>query len=119
MICERHREVPRAVAGPIRALAGSTFTLYLLHRPLILFYVALFQVEDVGPGLYMMFLVLIVVTTYAISLFTEQKKHVLKRWLIPLFARSEELLARRFGTHRGLVRRPIGHSMVLPGPSRP
>ena len=118
VICERHREVPRAVAGSIRALAGSTFTLYLLHRPLILFYVALFQVEDVGPGLYMMFLVLIVVTTYAISLFTEQRKHVLKRWLIPLFDRTGELLARRFGTHRGLVRLTIANSLWLLGPYR-
>src|SRR3546814_19843776 len=69
MLCERHREVPRAVAGPTRALAGSTFTLYLLHPPLLLFYTALFQVADVVPGLYMRFLSLLVGSTFEFSLF--------------------------------------------------
>ena len=117
-ICERHRDVPQVIAGPIRALAGSTFTLYLLHRPLILFYFAVFQVETVGPGLYVILLVLVVATAYVISLYTEQKKHVLKRWITSLFRGSGELLARRFGTHRGLVRLGIANSLWFLGPYR-
>lgn len=103
-ICDRHSEFPSSVAKPIRALAGSTFTLYLLHRPLILFYVAILSAKNAGPGLYVCFLILIVATTYLISLFTEQKKHVLKRWLKGLLDGLGEFVSHRYGTHRGLVR---------------
>jgi peptidoglycan/LPS O-acetylase OafA/YrhL/protein-tyrosine-phosphatase len=118
VICERYREVPAALAGPIRSLAGSTFTLYLLHQPLIFFYFALFGVETVGPGLYVIFLVLIVATTYVVALFTEQKKHVLKRWIIALYEGPAPMVKRRFGTLRGLVRLAIANSLWFLGPYR-
>jgi len=117
-LCERHAEVRAWIARPVRALAGSTFTLYLLHRPLILFYFAIFQVDSVGPGLYVFFLGLIVATAYVISLFTEQKKHVLKRWITTLVPGPGALMADRFGTHRGLVRLTIANALWLFGPYR-
>ncbi len=117
-ICERHQDVPGLVAKPIQALAGSTFTLYLLHRPLILFYFAVFQLESVGPGVYVLFLGLIVATTYVIALFTEQKKHIVKRWFAALFDWVEQRLAELFGTHRGLVRLAIANGLWLLGPYR-
>jgi peptidoglycan/LPS O-acetylase OafA/YrhL/protein-tyrosine-phosphatase len=118
VICERYHEVPRAIGVPIRALAGSTFTLYLLHRPLILFYAALFELETVGPGIYIVLLVLIVVTAYVIAQFTEQRKHVLKRWLTSLSGGTGELLVQRFGSHRGLVRLAIANGLWFFGPYR-
>ena len=117
-LCSRYSEVPAALVRPVRSLAGSTFTLYLLHRPLILFYVAIFQVEEAGAGLYAGLLALIVATSYVISLFTEQKKHVLKRWITALWRRVEEMTDRRFGTHRGLVRLAIANTLWFLGPYR-
>ncbi len=117
-ICERYQGVPGLVAGPIRALAGSTFTLYLLHRPLILFYAAIFQPETVGPGVYVLFLLLIVATTFVIALFTEQKKHVVKRWFIAVFDWVGLKLDEVFGTHRGLVRLAIANGLWFLGPYR-
>ncbi|MGF1630381.1 MAG: low molecular weight phosphatase family protein [Kiloniellaceae bacterium] len=90
----------------------------MLHRPLILFYFAVFQVETVGPDLYVIFLVLIVGTTYVISLFTEQKKHVLKRWIIALSRGPGTILDRQFGTYRGLVRLVIANCLWFFGPYR-
>ena len=117
-ICQRHQEVPQGFARPIRALAGSTFTLYLLHRPLILFYAAVFQVEAAGPGFYVFLLALIVATAYVISLFTEQKKHVLKRWITALWRGPTDLMDERFGTHRGLIRLALANALWFLGPYR-
>lgn len=117
-ICEHHQDVPGLVAKPIRALAGSTFTLYLLHRPLILFYFAVFQLESVSPGLYVVLLGLIVATAYGISLVTEQQKHHVKRWFTALFDWIAQRMARHFGTHRGLVRLAIANGLWLLGPYR-
>ena len=117
-LCERHQDVPERVAKPIRALAGSTFTLYLLHRPLILFYFAVFQLESVSPALYVALLGLIVATAYGIALVTEQQKHHVKRWFTALFDWTGDKMARLFGTHRGLVRLAIANVLWLLGPYR-
>jgi peptidoglycan/LPS O-acetylase OafA/YrhL/protein-tyrosine-phosphatase len=117
-ICERHQDFPAFCVPLIRAMAGSTFTLYLLHRPLILFYSSVFHVESAGPGLYAGLLALIVATTYVISLFTEQKKHVLKRWLTRLTNGRAQGIADRFGTHRGMVRLAIANGLWYLGPYR-
>lgn len=117
-ICERYREVPGLLAKPIRSLAGSTFTLYLLHRPLLLFYAALFSLETVSPGDYLFLLAVVVATAYGISLVTEQKKHVFKRWITIVFDALEEWMARLFGTHRGLVRLLLANCLWLFGPYR-
>ena len=122
-ICERYQEVSALWARPIQALAGSTFTLYLLHRPMILFYFALFGAGGVGatrvsPDAYVGYILLIVATAYGVSLVTEQKKHIVKRWITALFDWVGQFMAGVFGTHRGLVRLVIANILWMFGPYR-
>lgn len=64
----------RRIERPIRFLASFTFSLYLLHYPLLHFYYAL--THRTYPGM-----VLTLLTIFAIGAVTERKKHLFKRWI--------------------------------------
>ena len=117
-ICARHTTVSPLVAQPIRAMAASTFTLYLLHKPMLHFFPAVLGLETVTLGDFLILMALVLTTVYGVSLVTEQKKHVFKRGFVALFDFIEDNMTRLFGTHRGLVRLIIANALWLLGPYR-
>jgi len=62
------------IEGPIRFLASYTFSLYLLHYPLLHFFYALTHRTYLT-------MVLTLASVFAIGTFTERKKHLVKRWI--------------------------------------
>ncbi len=80
-VCDRLAPVLFFVERPVRFLAGYTFTLYLLHQPLFLFWGAVIRGDPAGPGYWLMTTALVSVSVLAIGYFTESKRHLLKRWL--------------------------------------
>lgn len=71
----------RAVERPIRFLAAYTFTLYLLHQPLFLFWAAVIRGDPSGPGYWLATTVAVLATVMLVGYFTENKRHALRRWL--------------------------------------
>lgn len=70
-----------ALARPAQTLAGFSFTLYLFHWPLLLLAKSAGLVAgQSGPGFLLEILALLG-TCYAISLVTEQQRHRVRRWL--------------------------------------
>ena len=117
-ICARRQEVSGIVEFPIRALAASTFTLYLLHKPLIFFYAAILDLQEVSVLDYVIALFLILVTTLLIARYTEQKKHIWKKWISNLFDFLDHNISKMFGTFRGFVRLVIANGLWALGPYR-
>lgn len=74
----------------IRWLAGYTFSLYILHEPLLQFFAAVFRGDPAGHLFYAEVLGATVLTIGVVGAFTEQKRHYLKvciqRTLIALVA---------------------------------
>jgi len=69
------------LARPARTLAGFSFTLYLFHWPLLLLAKTFgLTAGTSGPGFLIEILVLLGIG-YAISLVTEQQRHVVRGWL--------------------------------------
>ena len=66
---------------PIRWLAGYTLSLYLLHQPLFLFWAAVLRGDPNGYTYWAMTTALVAVSVWTIGWITENKRHVLKRWL--------------------------------------
>ncbi|MCB1936383.1 MAG: acyltransferase [Nitrosomonas sp.] len=89
-ICENYVNLFNAVEKPIRMFAGSTFSLYLLHQPLLWFFYAIFYAETLSFELFMLVVSLTVVTSFLVALVTEQKKHVWKKWIVQGVNYSEE-----------------------------
>lgn len=71
----------RACERPIRWLAGYTFSLYILHQPLLLFYAAVFRGDPAGNLFYAEVTGATVLTIGVIGAFTEQKRHLLRGWI--------------------------------------
>ncbi|MBD2151033.1 hypothetical protein H6F44_13025 [Pseudanabaena sp. FACHB-1277] len=71
----------------VHALANFSYSLYLLHVPLLVFLTAVFlKNERWQPDLIhlfygMLLFVVIILYAYGISCFTEAKTHVLKNWM--------------------------------------
>lgn len=70
-----------ACERPIRWIAGYTFSLYILHQPLLLFYAAVINGNPAGRLFYAEVVGATLLTIGAIGAFTEQKRHLLKRWI--------------------------------------
>ncbi|WP_417320319.1 acyltransferase family protein [Emcibacter sp.] len=117
-LCDAHTTLFDRVEKPIRNIAGSTFTLYLLHQPLLLFFHAAFYQENTDIGTYLLILALTVTTTYLVALVTENKKHVWKRWIQGVFDFLDDWINTRHGTIRGLIRLMIANFMWRFGPYR-
>ena len=80
-----------AVERPVRLLAGYTFTLYLMHQPLFLFWGAIIQGDPKGPGYWLLVTAATAASVGVVGYFTENKRHLLKAW----FVRALSGLARR------------------------
>lgn len=81
ILLARVNSVPGSLEAPVRYLAGATFSIYLFHQPLLWFYSALFSWVDEGIARYVIVVPLTIFTTFVLSVFTEQKKHVWKGWI--------------------------------------
>jgi peptidoglycan/LPS O-acetylase OafA/YrhL len=71
-----------AMERPVRFVAGYTFTLYLLHQPLFLFWGATLRGDPKGPGYWLMITALTFGSVLLIGHFTESRRHLLRQWLL-------------------------------------
>lgn len=83
---------------PIRWLAGYTFSLYLMHQPLLLFFGAVINGDPHGPLYFIEVLGAILVTVWLVGSLTEGRRHLLRAWLL---ARLQSLHGVRWLAARG------------------
>ncbi len=88
---------PAVVEGPIRYFAGSTFSIYLYHQPLLWFYLAIFSWLGEGVARYLLILSLTLGSCLLLSVYTEQRKNVWKAWLEKLLGIGDSLYGRLRG----------------------
>lgn len=67
-----------AIEGPVRALAGYTFTLYLLHQPVLMFWAAVLRGDPGGWLAWGLVTALTAVTIWLIGRWTEQRRQTLR-----------------------------------------
>ncbi len=76
-----------AVGSPVRSVAAYTFTLYLLHQPLFLFWGSVLRWSPEGHALWWAVAVLTGVSVWAIGQVTETRRHELRAWILALLRR--------------------------------
>ena len=77
-----HFSVPLlACEKPIRWLSGYTFSLYILHQPLLQFFAAVFNGDPAGNLFYAEVIGATVLTIGVVGAFTEHKRHHMKAWI--------------------------------------
>ena len=79
-----------AVAKPVRFFANYTFTLYLLHQPLFLFWTAVVHGDPSGPWYWSAVTLLTALSVGAVGSVTENRRHGLRAWMLPWFRRWTE-----------------------------
>jgi peptidoglycan/LPS O-acetylase OafA/YrhL len=82
-----HGTFLHAVEKPVRFVANYTFTLYLLHQPLFLFWGAVVDGDPTGPWFWLLVTALMILSVGAIGYFTESRRHVLRKLLRQRFSR--------------------------------
>jgi peptidoglycan/LPS O-acetylase OafA/YrhL len=100
-----------AAEKPIRWLAGYTFSLYILHQPLLQFYAALFNGDPSGILFYCEVIGATVLTIGVIGALTEHKRHHLKEWISKSLTR---LMATRWW--RQGITSPLAAKQAGPNP---
>lgn len=75
------------VEKPVRLLAGYTFTLYLLHQPVLLFWAAVVRGDPRVWWGWTLVTLLTAASVWAIGVVTEQRRQGLRRWLQTLLER--------------------------------
>ena len=70
-----------AVQGPVRWVAAYTFTLYLLHQPLFLFWGAVLRGSNRGHATWAGTTLLVALSVVLIGSLTETRRHRLTRWI--------------------------------------
>jgi hypothetical protein len=78
-ISHRFRGVFAVCGGTIRFLAGFTFSLYLFHQPLLLFFAALIDGDPNGLRFYTEVIVCVVLAIFVLGSATEQQKGFYRR----------------------------------------
>ena len=79
---------------PVRWVAGYTFTLYLLHQPLFLFWAAVLRGDPAGRGFWWTVTGLTALSVLLIGHLTEQRRMPLRRALQGLLGRHGSAPAR-------------------------
>ena len=69
------------IEKPVRWFSAFTFSLYILHQPLLQFYAALINGDPGGKLFYIEVVAATLATVLVVGTFTEQKRHLLKRWI--------------------------------------
>ncbi len=71
-----------ALEKPIRLLAGFTFSIYILHQPLIYFFAALIDLPSSGYQRYAAVMACVALSIWLIGSVTEKRRFALRRWLM-------------------------------------
>jgi peptidoglycan/LPS O-acetylase OafA/YrhL len=87
----------RPIARPIRYCAGLTFSIYLFHYPLLLFFSACYGREASGTVDQVLLLASTLIAIALLGAVTERKKEVARAWLSPLVRKAAGALAPRGG----------------------
>jgi len=69
------------IERPVRFLAAYTFTLYLLHQPLFLFWAAVIRGNPQGYAYWLSTTALVMLSVMAVGHFTENRRHQFRKWL--------------------------------------
>jgi peptidoglycan/LPS O-acetylase OafA/YrhL len=80
-VAARVGALPQAVEKPIRFLASYTFTLYLLHQPLFLFWGSVIQGDPSNRWFWGQTTIAVALSVLAVGYFTEHKRHHLTAWI--------------------------------------
>jgi peptidoglycan/LPS O-acetylase OafA/YrhL len=83
------------IEKPVRIFAGSTFSLYLLHQPLLWFFYAVFYAESLSLETFILIVSLTFAASFLIALVTEQKKHLWKKWITRIYNFCEQKIVYR------------------------
>jgi peptidoglycan/LPS O-acetylase OafA/YrhL len=92
-IVEAHGNILMAIAGPVRFFANYTFSLYLLHQPLFLFWAAVVRGDPATSGYWWSVTTLTMLSVGIIGFFTETRRHGLRALMLPLLVRCEKAWA--------------------------
>lgn len=77
-LCECHGLRLGTVAGSVRGVAAYTFTLYLFHQPLFLFWGAVLRGDPADWRYYAFTMMFLILSVHVIGAFTEKRRHVLR-----------------------------------------
>ena len=94
IVCFRLEPLLLTVERPIRFLAGYTFSLYLLHQPLFLFWGAVIRGDPGGYLYWWEITAMVAISVVIVGYFTESKRHLLKQWLEQRFEKYGTLVTR-------------------------
>ena len=75
------------IERPVRLLAAYTFSIYILHQPLIYFFAALIDLPPTGYGRYAAVMACVAVTVAVIGSVTEGRRFALRRAILAAFDR--------------------------------
>lgn len=95
-----------AIATPVRFFANFTFTLYLLHQPLFLFWSAVIQGDPRALWYWTGVTILTMLSVGLIGFFTEARRHSLRKRVLPFFQRLEASVTASFGGDGRIRRSP-------------
>ena len=84
-----HGHLLLKIAKPVRFFADFTFTLYLLHQPLFLFWAAVVRGDPSDHWYWSEVTILTMLSVGIVGFFTETRRHILRGWMLPLFRRWE------------------------------
>ncbi len=80
-----HGRFMLSIEKPVRFVANYTFTLYLLHQPLFLFWGAVVHGDPKGPWYWLSVSVLMFFSVGLMGYFTENRRTILRRMLFSCF----------------------------------
>ena len=69
----------RSVTGPIRFVAGFTLSLYLFHRPLLLFFIAVLRGDPTKSTFFVETIACVLIAIIVLGLVTERQRHGARR----------------------------------------
>ena len=101
------------IERPVRFLASYTFSLYLLHQPVFLFWAALIRGNPNTLAYWFYVTILTMFSIGTIGYFTENRRHLLRGWLLLRFQRWGAQLSRRVAKAPGTPAESIA-TIVFP-----
>lgn len=86
-VLARHGQSLLLIERPVRLVANYTFTLYLLHQPLFLFWGAVVHGDPAGPGFWFTVTALMLLTVGVVGHLTENRRYILRDFLFRTMSR--------------------------------
>jgi len=86
-VLAHHGQSLLLIERPVRLVANYTFTIYLLHQPLFLFWGAVVQGDPGGPGFWLTVTALMFMTVGVVGHLTENRRYILRDFLFRLISR--------------------------------